>query len=371
MGIAGSEVGLPSSVEEVTAEWLTTVLRTSGAIDAGTSVASVTTEPFAVGAGLLSLLYQSAMTFNGGTGPATVIVKFASDDPMQRMVADVLQFYARELKFYRDFAPSAPFGTAQCHAAIMAEDSTDFVVVMEDLSSLRAVDQRDGCSWDEVVSSIRSMASFHAQWFDSGKLAEISELFLPVKNDMYMATLPDMFAQGWVMAKEHGAQHLPAELIEFGDRWGDYLEFFLDELMEPRTIIHGDWRADNLMFGDLDDAGLPPVTVIDFQIVSVGSGIYDVAYFASQSIAEDVRSGRDGEIVRLYLDALATHGVTLSFEDAMRQYKIGVAFDFVYGVISFQSYLNLPDRAQELLQTFLGRSSQAILDVEALAELPS
>jgi len=362
--IAGSEAGLPAGIDEVDAAWLTTVLRTSGAIEETVSVSSVESTPFAIGAGLLSLLYRSSLTYEGGAGPETVIVKFPTDDPLQRGISDLLGFYERELVFYRDFADDAPFGTAQCHAAIQAEENTDFVVVMEDLSHLDSVDQRDGCSWEQSLESVTKMARFHALWQASPKLAEMAKLFLPIKNEMYLAALPDMFAAGWEQAKIHGAGHLTPELVTLGDRWGALISFFQDHLMEPSTVLHGDWRADNLLF-DGDD-----LYVIDFQIASVGAGVYDLGYFASQSIPSEVRSGRDGELVQLYVDTLSSFGVSMPFDDAMLQYRISLANHLIYAVTSFQTYEQLPERSQELMQTMLQRAGQAILDNDVLAILP-
>jgi len=363
--IAGLEVGLPGGIEEVDVAWLTAVLRTSGAIGETVSVSSVDSAPFAVGAGLLSLLYRCSLTFEGGAGPETVIVKFPTDDPLQRGMSDLLGFYERELVFYRDFADDAPFGTARCHAAIQAEESTDFVVVMEDLSHLDAVDQRDGCSWEQSLESVAKMAKFHALWHDSPNLAELAELFLPIKNEMYLAALPDLFGAGWERAKIHGAAHLTPELITLGDRWGALIGFFQEHLMEPSTVLHGDWRADNLLFDGED------LYVIDFQIASVGAGVYDLGYFASQSIPSEVRSGRDGELVQLYVDTLSAGGVSMLFEDAMLQYRVSLANHLIYAVTSFQTYDQLPERSQELMQTMLQRAGQAILDNDVLAILPA
>jgi hypothetical protein len=146
--IAGLEVGLPRSVAEVDAPWLTAVLRTSRAIDNATAVSSIDIEPFAVGAGLLSLLYRAGLAYSGGDGPASVIVKFPIDHPHQRGLADSLGFYPREIRFYTEVAPKSNLRTPVVHAAMMATDSTDFVVVMEDLSTRGAADQRVGATWE-------------------------------------------------------------------------------------------------------------------------------------------------------------------------------------------------------------------------------
>jgi len=362
--IAGQGVGMPTGIGEVDSAWMTAVLRTSGAIDETTSVLELDSAPFAVGAGLLSLLYRTSLTYTGGSGPATVIVKFPTDDPMQRGVCDALGFYARELEFYRSFAADAPFGTAQCHAAVEGDAGTDFVVVMEDLSHLDAVDQRDGCSWEQSLESVRMMARFHARWQATPELAGLAELFLPIKNDMYTVALPELFATGWSQAKIHGTKHLTPDLVALGDRWGTLIGFFQDNLMEPSTVLHGDWRADNLLF-DGDE-----LYVLDFQIMSVGAGIYDLGYFASQSIPSEVRAGRDAELVQLYVDTLASCGVSMDFDDAMLQYRVSLANHLIYAVTSFQTYEQLPERSKELMQTMLQRAGQAILDNDVLAVLP-
>ena len=45
----------------------------------------------------------------------------------------------------------------------------------------------------------------------------------------------------------------------------------------PHTIIHGDYRLDNLFFGT--DESDYELAVIDWQIASRGGAAYDVAYF--------------------------------------------------------------------------------------------
>ncbi len=363
--IAGIEVGLPESVDAVDAAWMTSVLRTSGAIDASTSVASITTTPFAEGAGLLSLLYRSELTYDGADGPASVIVKFPTSDPMQRGTADLLRFYTRELEFYRSFAEDAPFGSATCHAAIEAAEGTDFVLVMEDLSHLTEADQRVGCTWDQAEVSVQKMAEFHAPHYGSPRIEEYIDLFLPIKSEFYLAALPAVFEAGWSNAKTFGAEHLSPEMVAFGDRFGSLIGWFQDELDAPRTIVHGDWRADNLMF-DGDE-----LHVIDFQIVSIASGLYDVGYFASQSIPSEVRAGRDAELVDLYLDTLAAAGVDYDRALAHRQYKVALANCFIYAVTSYQAYEALPERSRELMQTLLQRSAQSILDNDVLDLVPA
>lgn len=362
--IAGLEVGLPRGIAEVDAAWLTTVLRTSGAIDDATTISAVEIEPFAVGAGLLSLLYRATPTYGGGTGPETLIVKFPIDIPTQRGIADALGFYPREIRFYREVAPHSPVRTPVVHAAMMAEDSTDFVVVMEDLSDHTTPDQRVGATWEQALCSIDAMAALHAKWHEHPELEQLVNTFPPMLNPGYLHGLPPIFEAGWVNAQVHGADYLTPELVMFGDRYGEHLEFMLTTANTPATLVHGDWRLDNLFF-DGDD-----VMVIDFQISGLASGVYDLAYFVSQSIAPDVRAGREQELIDRYVEQLAANGVVRDRDEVEHQFKVAVAQCFIYGVSSFPSYDDLPERSQELVKLLLGRSAQAIVDFDALSAFP-
>ncbi len=363
--IAGLEAGLPRSIDEVDATWMTTVLRTSGAIDGGTEVSSLTSTPFAVGAGLLSLLHRVELDYAGSSnGPGTVIVKFPIDIPHQRAIADSLGFYPREIRFYRELAPHSPVSTPVVYAAAMAEDSTDFVVVMEDLSHHESTDQRIGASWEQVLKSIEAMAALHARWHEHPDLADLADTFPPMLNPGYLHGLPQIFAAGWPNAQEHGADHLTPELRVFGDRYGDHMEFMLATANSPTTLVHGDWRLDNLFFdGD-------QVKVIDFQISGLASGVYDLAYFVSQSIDPEVRKGREDELIDRYVAALAANGVVRDRDEVTHQFKVAVAQCFIYGVSSFPSWSDLPERSRELVMLLFGRSAKAIVDFDALSALP-
>jgi len=362
--IAGLEVGLPRRIDEVDAKWLTAVLRTSGAIDTVTEIASMEVEPFAVGAGLLSLLYRAVPAYSGGGGPVSVIIKFPTDIPTQRGIADSLGFYPREIRFYRELAPHSPVRTPVVHAAMIAEDSTDFVVVMEDLSDRTTPDQRVGATWEQTLASIDAMAALHAKWHEHPELEQLVNTFPPMLNPGYLHGLPPIFEAGWVNAQVHGADYLTPELVLFGDQYGENLEFMLTTANTPTTLVHGDWRLDNLFF-DGDD-----VMVIDFQISGLASGVYDLAYFVSQSIAPAVRAGRESALLDRYVEQLAANGVVRDRDEVEHQFKVAVAQCFIYGVANFPSYDDLPERSQELVKLLLGRSAQAIVDFDALSAFP-
>ncbi len=350
----------------LTPEWMTEVLRSSDTIDQATSVASVEVKDLATEGGLLSEMFRVTLGYRDGSGPATAIVKLPIDDETQRFTADILGFYARELAFYDQIAPGAPFGTAGLYGSRIADDSTDFVLVMEDLGDMRSVDQLDGVQIDDTRAALSAMAQFHAAWWEHDDIPTLSSTFLPVLNDVYLNALPGVFEGGWQTCQEQAGDLLTPETKALGDRFGTLVPWLLEEMSTPATFVHGDWRSDNVFYGTNDE-----ISMIDFQITGFACGLYDVAYFVGQSVDSDLRAGNDEALVRHYLSVLADNGVDYPFDEAWRKYRAVLVHCFIYGVSGFASWEHWNERQRRLVRTILGRSVRSIMDNAATDVLPS
>ena len=367
MQIAGLEIGLPRNETEVGPEWLTKALHASGALGAGGRVSLVATTRIGEGVGLLSRLFRLRLTYEGDAAgaPSAVVLKLPTDDPNMRFLANSLNAYGREIKFYREIAAGSPFGSAQCHAAMIDQESGDFVLVMEDLAHLRNFDQVNGCSWEEAEAVCDVLANFHAQWHGHRDLPALSETFWCMKNPVYPTLLPSMFSASWPVAKRVLGGELSADMLRFGDHWNTLSSYFFDQLADTQTLVHGDFRADNLFQGD------GKITALDFQIASQGPGIYDLAYFVSQSITPQVRGGRDKDLVARYLARMASLGIELDEAETWRMYQLCLAYCLIYPMAVFQSWDVTNERGQELMRSLLMRCASAIEDTGALATFPA
>lgn len=364
--IAGNEVGRPATIDEVTPEWMTEVLRASGALGDHGSVQGVDAVAFAEGVGFLSYLFRAELTYAGAAdgAPATVIVKFPVDTTM-REIADGLSFYQRELRYYTELAEHAPFRVPQAHAAVMSDDGTDFVLVMEDLSGLRPLDQTAGVSAADARVAVEGAAALHAGFWGRD-LSDLATTFIPLDNPVNRAVLPQVFGGGWDRAKAEAADLLPADVRAFGDRYLDVLPWLLEELATQTTIVHGDWRADNLLM-DADGS----LAVIDFQIMSTGPGSYDLGYFLSQSLQPDVRRAAGDGLVDAYFAALSRSGVDVDRSAEEHSLAITTAFCLIYPVSTFGSWDMLPENSREMARVMLARSVTAITDGGCLSLIPT
>jgi aminoglycoside phosphotransferase (APT) family kinase protein len=365
--VVDRDLALIRDPESITPEWLTTVLRAEGSLLTTETVTSLRSTLIGEGVGVLSRIYRVEPTYSQSvSGPSSLIVKIATDNEVYRFTADVLSAFRREMVFYAELAHTAPFVTPRCFAAVQATENSDFTLVMEDLAGRRFQDQLDGSTWDDTLAAIRAIASFHAAWMD--KVHPYPDLYLPLDNEGYRALLPMLFDQNWPAAQEVFAQLITPDIKAFGDTWSQHIDFMLSALNAPyTTLAHGDWRADNVLF-DAEDGS---VVGIDFQLLGVGCGTYDVAYYVSQSVDSHERAGRDRDLVEVYVDALRSHGIDADFETAWRQYRVGLLFCLSYPVNGGLAYDALPDRGKRLMKSMFARASTAITDTNALDVLPS
>ncbi len=363
--IADAAVGLPDDIGGVTAEWLTSVLQTSGVLAQDASVAAVETEPFAVGVGLLSQLNRARLTYSdGATGPETLVIKFPIDIPHQRAIADAFNVYGREVKAYREVAPHSPILTPTVHAAIHDPEASHCCIVMEDLSDLTHADATTGATWEQACAAIDALAAFHARWHEHPDLGDMSVTFFDHGDPMFLGALPPVYEAGWPRTKELASDLLNDDVIAFGDRWVDHLPVMLQRSSEPKTILHNDWRSDN-MFHTED--GTP--IVLDFQITGVGNGAFDLAYYLSQSLERSTIQGRRPELVQRYVEQLATHGIERDVDSVMDDVRVITAFCIMYGFASFPEYEALPEEGKAMTRQLLRRCVEAIEDLDALSAL--
>ena len=356
-----SGLGLLASEKDITPTWVEGVMRGSGNLEDGVTVTSVSTERIGEGVGILSILQRVIPTYSGATkAPKSIVVKYPTDDQVQRGTADALALYSREILFYRDCAPSAPFKTAKCYGQAIESDNTNFTIAMEDISHYRPLNQLDGVSLSDAKIMLEKLADFHAMWWNSPKLPAMQDIFPPMLNPIYETVIPMLWAQGWPNVEKYAGHLLPDSVRHIGGIWAEKVSWMLTNLMAPMTLCHGDYRADNMMFD-----GNEPV-VIDYQICGTGSGIFDVGYFISQSIATKERRGHDRELVDLYLDRLETHGITIDRDEMWRQYLVAIVFCVNYGVTVFAGYAEQNERGQQLVNDMLLRALDCVADNDAL-----
>jgi hypothetical protein len=354
---------LPTTTSEITAEWMTEALRASGTIGPTTSVASVTLDPAAAGVGFMGEVGKVGVRYDGDArgAPTSIIAKFPTHSPEIATMMHPTRIYEREHRFYRELAAQSPLRTpAVYHITCEIADTPDaerYMLLMEDISALTLGNQVAGVSVDQARVALEGLGAHHARFWNGRGLEHID--FIPEINgplnqagaSIYEASLPgfmDAFGDA-----------IKPELTEFVAGYAGLRGGIIDELAAmPRTLVHFDFRADNLFFGD-DGT----VAVVDWQAISIGGGVADVGYFLSQNMNTDDRRAHEADLLRVYHDALVANGVDDYTDEQLRaDYRVGIACGWVIPVLAVGTLDFTSDRAVALWTAVVERAQNALID---------
>ncbi|AGB22492.1 protein of unknown function (DUF227) [Mycobacterium sp. JS623] len=346
-----SGLAVPSTIEDITAQWLT------AALDGG-MVTDVRAERIAEDSGFSSLLYRLHLVGDGV--PSSVIVKLPAQSEA-RGAMEILGGYQRELSFYRYVAGSAPIQTPHVHTARMVDGSADFVLVLEDLCDWDNANHLAGLSLNRARMCIEQLAGLHA-WSTDRRNTAVLEAFPSIDTPIARDLLVPAFGPGWQIYLDKSSARVSSAVAGFAERFTEAAGQALDALSARSMLLHGDIRADNMFFdGDR-------LKVVDFQFAARGAGAADIAYLVSQGLPTEVRRGHDKALVCEYLAYLSADGVTdYSVDEAWRHYRFAVAYLLVLPVITLNGWDAMPERSRALCLTLTERAVATIDDIDALA----
>lgn len=296
--------GVIDGQEELTAEWLGEALRRQ--------VTSVSVER--IGTGQIGSNFR--VTLDGEDGPASVVAKLAGGDDAAR--DRVKEGFRKEVAFYTELAATVDVRTPRCGYGAISHDHRSFTLLLEDLSPAQPGVQADGCSAERAGLVMENLSGLHAARWDDETLHD-SDALAPT----------DEAAAGFI-----GDIHRSAT-DEFLERYGDALGTVDAETLRsaaeatgtwlltrprPLALLHGDHRPDNLMFSPAGDR----VWALDWQTISTGPPLRDVAYFLGTSLSTELRRQHEEVLVATYHDALVARGVSgYSRQDCWDDYRLG------------------------------------------------
>jgi Ecdysteroid kinase-like family len=299
------------------------------------------------------------MTWSDGAGPASVVLKRPALGARSRAVAVGLGMYRNEALFYRHLAPVTALAV-RCRHASYDEASDDFVLLLDDMAGAATLDQVQGCTADDAAVVVAALAAHHAMFWDEAGLDGQAWL-RPVDDPGFVQPLRTAYLDAWPAVRARFGAELPAAALEAGDHLGDEMPALASRLAAPpRTLAHGDVRADNLFFTPTG------VRLCDWQLVDRSRGLRDLGYFLSQSLPPDVRAAHEKRLVELYVNHLEAAGVRgYGLADAWDDYGMAVRFTFAYPVVAGGGLDVDDERATRLVRTILLRSAASIAALSA------
>lgn len=298
----------PRTVDEITPEWLTRVLRDKGVIDKST-VESVSAS--VLDGGAASQVYKLVIEYDSDAerAPNNLVAKVAHQNPETRSLVDDLDLYETEILFYQHFGAAVGIAVPTVYFSSYDSAAGEMMLLQEDLSNLRSVASGVDCSFDDAVKAFDAAAGLHAKWWGDESLFDIPWL-IDYSDEAYATSLSEKYSPHIDRFVESAGSYLPSGVEQIlRDLAPKYAEVVAHSGIRPVTLNHGDYKPANIFFDDSEDAE-NPIVAFDWQVVQRGRSGLDLGQFFLTSFNNDTRTAIEKQLVTGYHNALLDKGVT-------------------------------------------------------------
>jgi aminoglycoside/choline kinase family phosphotransferase len=345
-----------NSVEQVTPGWCSAAL---GRRIGSAQVVGVTATE--VGTGQMADTYRLRLSYQpAGAGPPTCVVKLTAASPASRMAAQVTRAYEVEARFYQQLASRLPVHSPHCYASCYDEGSRAFTVLLEDVCTGHVADQVQGCDPGAVDRAVDELAALHGPMWGSPALASLG--WLPRHDGPDAAWMASLVRTLYPRFLRRFADRLTPQVVDLLGVFVPNVEQYLRNRPGPRTLVHGDFRADNLVVAESQ------ITVLDWQTAAHEPAATDLSYFLGASVDVERRRVIEGSVVRRYVAALSSHGVTLSVDECWRDYRRYALGGLLMSIIG-SSLVARTDRGENMFAVMANRHGMHAIDLDACSFL--
>lgn len=360
----------PHNSAAVSAEWLDGVMHRNDVLGSA-RVTHVSAANLGLGVGIMGEVSRLSLKYDKSEegAPATIISKFPTADPTNRGVARMLFFYPREVAFYTKLAQYSPIRTPRLFHAELDMADHSFVLLLEDMRNAVLGDQVAGLTPAQAEAAITAIGRLHGAWWGKVDSGEMDALF-------------DFADPQYGMAVQAGYQgFLAPSLSNFSDCYSAYTKKTAEAMAPvaarvikdlssgPRSFLHGDYRADNLLFGPA--LGADGIAAVDWQISGRGGPLYDVAYLICNSVPTAYRHQAEKALLRRYHETLLQMGVTgFSFDDCWEAYRFAVLCGLFVAIFTTGGMDVGNERGREMVRAVARRVDAAVSELQVADLLP-
>lgn len=356
----------PTTPIGLTTAWAGSLLVRNGIDATGLRAVSATR----IGTGLIGDSYRLVLEWEGHRppgAPETLVVKLPAEDATSRQTGVGLRNYEREVRFYREIAPTMGIRLAKPWSAEWDEGDGSFVVVLEDLAPARVGDQLRGCTVAEAESVVDAAALMHASHWNGQELTGYASWMSTTADEERAGQLGMLWSFAWPQFLERHGHRLDADARVLAERFGAVIGSWARDRPGPMTVVHGDFRTDNMLFGGTVDR--PTVVPVDWQTPAIGPGVGDVAYFIGASLMTDERRANESRLVRRWFDGLVAAGVRgYSWDSCWEDYR-RMSFSGALMGVAASMLTPQTERGDEMFFAMTSRHLRQASDVDAAALL--
>jgi hypothetical protein len=310
-------IPLPTSKEDLTPEWFTSILR----LAKDNHVESVDLQPLGEQDSVSGYIYRAKLSYHNKTqdNPESVVLKLPH--PHNLRAQWLLEAYRNEVMFYRTLAPTIGILVPRLiHSDIVAETG-DYILVIEDFPDSTNVRDETGATPVQAYKLLENIAKLHARhWQDQ----EVGSKLLGFENSINL--LLTGLARTPVFLTRFNLYIQPEDRQVFQALQGGFKAAVQPLIDSPKTIVHNDYSMKNILM--VDRGGESVFVLVDWANVRWGPGARDLGNFIMTSVPHHLRPMGEWAFLRYYWERLRIEGVhDYSFEQLLDDYRRCILMD--------------------------------------------
>jgi hypothetical protein len=315
-----------------------------------------------IGIGAMADTYRVRLDWNAdGAGPRSLVAKKPSANPAAAATAASVGAYEREAKFYLELATRTAVRAPRL-LGVMRDGDTANTVLLEDLSEgYRPGDQFAELSLDTLEQALHQLTLLQVPFWEDAETARLD--WLHRRLGVPIPRIVERMHRSWALGRETIGTSLSSQERECVDRFVAHAGEWASGLGGPCSLVHHDYRVDNMLFGRGE------LVVLDWQTIGWGPAMFDVAYLLGTSLEPEHRRAVERSEILRHVDDLAARGVSWSAEDAWEAYR-RAAFAVLLMLVPPIATVKTNPRMEAMYHRLIAFGARMALDLDALDLLP-
>ncbi len=336
-------------------DWISSALKRDG-----TAPDEVTFDGF-IGTGQMSRNARFLVRWPKNEGPSSVVVKLPSADAATRDISFTHNLYRNECEFYRSIASLVDIAVPDALAVHLDAEGYDFAIILQDMDRSVQGDHFIEPTKDQLALAIEQAVALHAPLW--GQIDRPECDFMRVDRDDRAGMVQGLLSALLPAVFERLGGGLEPEVLDLLHRFEVVAGSWSKLHSRPMTLVHGDFRADNFMFGS--DQKAPPMVTVDWQTLGLGLGVTDIAYLIGGSLEPAHRRDIEDELLQDYVSQLQHQGVNYEMAECREDYALA-ALHGIRVAVAATTMAKQTERGDALFTLMLNRHGRHALDLGSL-----